>query len=170
MKAFVLVARLGFVVALVPFGVICLVSTRALMIAGESRCAGHEAIRGYSTEDFFLFLCLIGAVYLTMVGLMAWGKGGLLRKFFANPASPPLKLGTIQFTRDLASAYVWLVATLLGLCFLAEVAVRRYEPISDDCQKPAVTKVSRLKSLRQPADPSGMTASCGSEQKMEVRV
>src|SRR5258707_10123146 len=110
MKTFVLVARVGFVGALVPSGVIYLVSTRALMIAGESRCAGHETIRGFSTENFFFFLCLSGAAGLTIVGFMAWGKVGLLRKFFANPASPPFKLGSIQLTRDLASAYVWLVA------------------------------------------------------------
>jgi hypothetical protein len=134
MKSFVLVARMGFVVAWLPSCVIYLVSIRAITIAGQGRCAGHETTRGFPTAGFFLFFCVISALWLAIIGILAWGRGRLFTRLLGASGLPPVKFLFMQFPHDVFAAYFWLLTMILSLCVGAGVTTKFYEPISADCR------------------------------------
>ncbi len=152
MKSFVHMARLGFVVAWLPLGMIFLVSIRAIIFAGQGRCAGHETTRGFPTEMFFLFFCAISVLWLAIIGVLAWGKGRLFARLMGTPDSSPVNSLFMNIPHDVATAYFWLLTMIGSLCVGAGVTTKFYEPISFDCQALNAPVGSRSSLLIQPAD------------------
>jgi len=129
MKAFITVARVVFVAAIVLIGVTSIFCYLAVTIAAEPTCAGHEWPMGYRPDDLAV-LPLIATILATLAGGMCLERALKKGRLFKVYATPIFEFASIEVTFDMVVAYSTLLSLLSMSVITVSIAITHYQVIA----------------------------------------
>jgi hypothetical protein len=141
LKAFIAVARVVFIAAIVLVGITSVFSYLAVTIAEEPTCAAHEWPMGHRLRDLAV-LPFFAIILAALAGGMCLERVLKMGRLFDVYATPIFEFASIEVTFDMVVAYGTLLSFLLMSVITAGISITHYLVIAPQCAAAIAPKLT----------------------------